>query len=145
MPRITVEMLEGRTLDQKRALTKAISTVAAECFNIPMEYVLIRFVEVRFEDFASDNELRCDSTLKEGKPVYGKRLEPRVTIQLLEGRTLDQKRALVKHTAEKIAEILAVPLKDVLIYVLEMKKDELAFGGVFPIDGTVDRAPNYQK
>jgi 4-oxalocrotonate tautomerase len=134
MPKITFEMLEGRSIAQKRELVKALSDAVEECFCVPRDYALIRFVEVPFENFASDGELRCDISLREGKPVYGRRLEPRLTVQFIEGRSLDQRRVFVKKAASAIAEILDVPLKDVLIFMQEMKNDELSYGGVFPID-----------
>ena len=134
MPRVTFEMLEGRTIEQKRELVEVISDAVSVCFQVPRDYALIRFIDVKFEDFASDGELRCDTSLREGKPVYGRRLEPRLTVLFIEGRSMDQRRAFVKTIAPEISRILDVPLKDVLIFMLEMKNDELSYGGIFPCD-----------
>jgi 4-oxalocrotonate tautomerase len=137
MPRVTVEMLEGRTIEQKRALIKEICEATCEIFNIPPTHSMVRFDEIRFEDFGISGELRCDVSLREGHPVYGNILEPRLTVLLSVGRTMDQKRAFVKRVSEKTAEILNVPLKSVVVFMLEMKLDEFAMGGVFYIDGSL--------
>ena len=134
MPKITFEILEGRTIEQKRELVSVLSKAVSESFKVPLDYALVRFVEVRFEDFASNGELRCDTSLREGKPVYGRKLEPRLTVQFIEGRSMDQRRMFVSTVAPEIARILDVPVRDVSIYMLEMKNDELSFGGIFPCD-----------
>jgi 4-oxalocrotonate tautomerase len=135
MPRVTVEMLEGRTLDQKRALAKAICAATCECFNVPINASQVRFEEVRFEDFASSGELRSDATTREGYPLYGLHLEPRITAKLSEGRPIEQKRAFVKRLAEKTAEILELPQEAIMILLEEMRDDLFSKGGVLYCDG----------
>ncbi|WP_101910086.1 tautomerase family protein [Marasmitruncus massiliensis] len=131
MPRTTIEILEGRSLEQKRALVKQIGLSVSECFHVPTTAALVRIVEVKFEDFGSDCELRCDTSLREGKPAYGRILEPRITVQFFEGHPFEEKRALVKVMAERVAKILELPLEDVKIFLLEMKYDQMATGGLF--------------
>lgn len=59
---------------------------------------------------------------------------PRVEIKLFEGRTLDQKRAMVKGVTEVIAETCKVPKERVSIVLHEMKTTELARGGILKCD-----------
>ena len=145
MPRVTIELLEGRTLEQKRALIKEIGAATCEVFEIPPSHSLVRFEEIRFEDFGSGGELRSDIRVREGKPVYAAMIEPRLTILLSEGRTMDQKRAFLKRISEKTAEILEVPLRSVTAYMTEMKYDEFALGGTFYCDGSVPNLLSDQK
>ena len=134
MPRTTIEILEGRTLDQKRALAKEVGEAVSECLNVPLHTALIRIDEVEFENFAQNGELRCDTSLRMKKPAFGDVLEPRITIQFFAGRPLDQKRALVKRVTEKCVRILGVMPEDVRIFLLEMPWDTLATEGIFASD-----------
>lgn len=52
MPNITVELLEGRSLDQKKAFVEAVTRAATEHLTAKQESVRIRFVEMRGEDLA---------------------------------------------------------------------------------------------
>ena len=45
MPEIYVHAVEGRTLDQKRALIQDITTAVAKNFNVPPETVMIQIIE----------------------------------------------------------------------------------------------------
>lgn len=54
---------------------------------------------------------------------------PRVTIQIVEGRTMEQKRALVKGVTDVIVETLNAPPENVTIYLEEMKVTEFAKAG----------------
>jgi 4-oxalocrotonate tautomerase len=55
---------------------------------------------------------------------------PEVYIYALEGRTLDQKRKLVKEVTEAVARNLDVPEEAVLIQLLESSRETKAKGGV---------------
>jgi 4-oxalocrotonate tautomerase len=45
MPEIYVHAVEGRTLDQKRALVKAITAAVVEHFGSPPDAVMVQIVE----------------------------------------------------------------------------------------------------
>ena len=134
VPRATIEMLEGRKLDQKRALAREICAAISECYELSREAGLLRFVEVKLEDFASNGELRWDTSLREGRVFYGRILEPRITIQFLELYTQEMKRNLVKRISEKVSEILGAEPSDVKIYIQEMKLSQYASAGVIASD-----------
>ena len=55
---------------------------------------------------------------------------PEVYIYAIEGRTIDQKRRLVKEVTEAVARNLDVPEDAVLIQLLESSRDAKAKGGV---------------
>ena len=134
MPRVTIEMLEGRTLDQKRALAKEIAAAIAECYQLPMRTGMVRFVDVKLEDFASGGELRWDTSLREGHIIYGRILEPRITIQCLEFYTKEMQRNLVKRISDKVSEILGANPSDVKIYMQIKKNHQYAAAGVLVSD-----------
>ena len=62
---------------------------------------------------------------------------PRVIIQLVEGRSLEKKRALVKNVTDTIADTLGITPERISIVLHEMKEDQLAHGGVLWCDREV--------
>jgi len=62
---------------------------------------------------------------------------PRVMIQMVEGRDLDKKRALVKNVTDTISDTLGISKDRISIVIHEMKEDELAHGGVLWCDREV--------
>lgn len=55
---------------------------------------------------------------------------PIVTVQMLEGRTDEQKRALVEKVTEAVAETTNVPKDRVSVIIQEMAPNHFARGGV---------------
>ncbi|WP_202074071.1 2-hydroxymuconate tautomerase [Listeria monocytogenes] len=55
---------------------------------------------------------------------------PFVTIQFLEGRTDDQKKALVSEVTEVVAKNLKAPKENIHVIIEEMKKTDYGVGGV---------------
>ena len=60
MPRITVQMIEGRTIDQKRKMVEELTEVICRNCNVPETSVSILFQDMRREDFARNGKLVCD-------------------------------------------------------------------------------------
>lgn len=60
MPIIQVEMLKGRTLEQKRALAEKVTQAVVETANCPREAVRIIIREMEFENFSQGGVLKCD-------------------------------------------------------------------------------------
>ncbi|MPM48923.1 2-hydroxymuconate tautomerase [bioreactor metagenome] len=59
---------------------------------------------------------------------------PIVQIDMLEGRTVDQRRELVKRVTEAISESADCPPSAVTIIIREMDKEHLGQGGVLRAD-----------
>ena len=59
---------------------------------------------------------------------------PTVDIQLVAGRSLDEKRELVKGITDAIVDALSVPKEIVKITIHEVGDDQIAKGGVLRID-----------
>lgn len=53
MPNITVELLKGRTLDQRRQFVQRVADAAVECLNARRESVRIMMVQIDKEDVST--------------------------------------------------------------------------------------------
>ncbi len=61
MPSITIEAYEGRSLDQRRELAKAITEAVVRIYKAAPEDVRIQFREMKREDVARGGILACDA------------------------------------------------------------------------------------
>ena len=61
MPRVTVEAIEGRTIEQKRGLVKDITEAVVKNFETKPETVTIDIVEISRENLAKAGKLFADS------------------------------------------------------------------------------------
>lgn len=59
---------------------------------------------------------------------------PVVNIKLIEGRTVEQKRAMVEAVTKAIVESVGVPAAAVTISLEDMKPENYAQGGVLRLD-----------
>lgn len=59
---------------------------------------------------------------------------PIVQVELLEGRTLEQKRLLVEKVTQAIVESLGAPPEKVTIIIRDMAKENYALAGKLAID-----------
>jgi 4-oxalocrotonate tautomerase len=59
---------------------------------------------------------------------------PFVTIEMYEGRTLDQRRALAKNVTNAIVDALKVAPEAVEIKIVDLKKENVARGGTLAVD-----------
>jgi 4-oxalocrotonate tautomerase len=66
--------------------------------------------------------------------VRRKRIMPTVIIEADEGKTIEQKRGLVKDVTEAICKNYNVEPQTVTIYLHEQKKENRAKGGVLIVD-----------
>ncbi|MEO4054021.1 2-hydroxymuconate tautomerase [Solibacillus sp. CAU 1738] len=59
---------------------------------------------------------------------------PIVTVKMLEGRTDEQKRALVQEVTEAVSKTVNAPKENVSIIIEEMPKNHYATAGVLQMD-----------
>ncbi|GEQ61799.1 4-oxalocrotonate tautomerase [Vagococcus lutrae] len=57
---------------------------------------------------------------------------PIVTVQMLEGRTVEQKQALIKEVTETVVKITGAKQEAVTVVIEEMKKENYGVAGVSP-------------
>lgn len=60
MPLVQVTMLQGRTADQKRKIAKRITDAMAEEAGAKREAIVVTFVELSKESYASGGVLMAD-------------------------------------------------------------------------------------
>ena len=60
MPLVQITMLQGRTVEQKRKLAQRITDVMVEEAGARKEAIVVTFVEVSKESYASGRELMID-------------------------------------------------------------------------------------
>jgi 4-oxalocrotonate tautomerase len=61
MPILQVELLKGRTVEQKRNMVKKVTEAVTETLDCPKEAVRIIIREMELENFASAGVLRADN------------------------------------------------------------------------------------
>ena len=61
MPILQVELLKGRTVEQKREMARKVTDAVTETLNCPKEAVRIIIREMELENFAHAGVLRSDS------------------------------------------------------------------------------------
>jgi len=62
MPLVQITMLEGRTADQKRKIAKRVTDAMVEEAGAKREAIVVTFVEVSRESYASGGVLMADKT-----------------------------------------------------------------------------------
>ena len=60
MPILQIHILKGRSLDQKRALAKSVTSAVTESLNCNADQVRIIIYEMEHEDFATAGVLASD-------------------------------------------------------------------------------------
>lgn len=61
MPLVTIKVIEGRTLEQKRGMVKDVTAAIAKNIGCPTSAVNVDIVEMKTENFAADGKLWCDT------------------------------------------------------------------------------------
>jgi len=67
MPFITVKLIEGRTLDQKRQIVSGITKVVAEACNITEDRVYLFIEDLSREEYGRGGLLLCDKDIEATK------------------------------------------------------------------------------
>ena len=119
MPLVRVSLREGRSASYRAAIGEAIHQAMVETINVP--------ADDRFQTFTEHPS---------GGLVYDKRylgIERTdgvvfIQITLNTGRTLDQKRALYRALAEKLARDPGLRKEDLLVSLVEVPKENWSFG-----------------
>ncbi len=60
---------------------------------------------------------------------------PLVTIKIVEGRTVEQKRGMAKDVTEAIVKNIGCPASAVHIDIVDLKQENIAQGGKLFVDG----------
>lgn len=60
MPIIHIELVEGRSVEQKRELAKVVTDATATIMKVPQEAVKIIYVDMKKENYSEGGILRID-------------------------------------------------------------------------------------
>lgn len=60
MPIVNIHLIEGRTLEQKRALVENVTKAICESVDAPPESVRIILSDMKKQDYAVAGQLYCD-------------------------------------------------------------------------------------
>ena len=60
MPIVTIELIEGRTVDQKREIAKEITQVIKEVTQVPDDAIEVIFHDMKKENYAKGGKLFID-------------------------------------------------------------------------------------
>jgi 4-oxalocrotonate tautomerase len=101
---------------------------------MPPRVIVVRLDEIPFVNLGTKSETLWESSAKSGVTAYGGPPDPRIDIQIVEGRPLEAKRESAKRIAEKCAEILKIPKEDIRIVFDERKKENFSQGGILNSD-----------
>jgi 4-oxalocrotonate tautomerase len=64
MPFVTIELLEGRTKEQKAALAKAVTTAVQESLGVGPERIYVFLRDLSPDNFAQGGKLRSEQPAK---------------------------------------------------------------------------------
>ncbi|HTY82516.1 MAG TPA: 4-oxalocrotonate tautomerase [Dehalococcoidales bacterium] len=60
MPLVTIKIFEGRTVEQKRAMAKAVTEALVKTINCKPDAVHIAVLDMKKENLAQGGKLMCD-------------------------------------------------------------------------------------
>jgi 4-oxalocrotonate tautomerase len=60
MPSVTIEMFEGRTVEQKRSTAQSVTQALVDSLGVKREIIKIKFVDLKKHDIAWGGELVSD-------------------------------------------------------------------------------------
>jgi 4-oxalocrotonate tautomerase len=119
MPLIRIAVPRGTSSDTKKKLSTAVHTSLVSAFNVPEADKFHLFDELGPDDMAVTPEYL-------GIKYSAKFVVIQITAN--EGRTLDMKKALYHSIAVKVSETTDIPISDVFINLIEVKKENWSFG-----------------
>jgi 4-oxalocrotonate tautomerase len=119
MPLVRISLMEGKSADFRRGVGDAVHTAMVETMNVP---ALDRFQVI--------SEHTKDSLIYDPTYLDIQRTDDIIIVQITlnEGRTVELKRAFYKRVADLLKEKLNVRSEDVLISLVEVKKENWSFG-----------------
>lgn len=119
MPLVRISLAQGKSAAVKKHISDAIHQALVDTFNVPADDRFHVIGEHLPEDFVCAPEyLGIRHT---ADAVF-------IQITCNEGRSLEMKQALYRHMSDGIAERTGIPRADVLISLLETKKENWSFG-----------------
>jgi 4-oxalocrotonate tautomerase len=119
MPLARIDLAQGKSPDYRRTIGEVVYDAVVATLNAPKD-----------DRFQVITEHPLDGVIADPGYLGIRRTKDCILIQLTlnEGRTLDQKRAFYKAVADGLHERLGLRREDVLINLVEVKKENWSFG-----------------
>jgi 4-oxalocrotonate tautomerase len=119
MPLARIELAQGKSLEYRKTIGEVVYEAMVETLKVPKDD--------RFQIIA---EHAADNFIVDPSYLGIQRSKDCVIVQvtLNEGRTVDQKRAFYKAVATGLQQRLNLRPQDVLINLVEVKKENWSFG-----------------
>lgn len=119
MPLIRISLRAGKPAGYRRAITESVYKALRETFNVPEHDFFATIAEHEEADFLFDREYFNIA-----------RSDDLVVIQLTVSntRTVEQKKALYRRIAERLAKEPGLHPQDVFINIVEVAKENWSFG-----------------
>jgi phenylpyruvate tautomerase PptA (4-oxalocrotonate tautomerase family) len=129
MPHIVVTVLEGTPYSLKKALAKDIAYAAATSFGLPVDMVSR---EVTFVDIPAENVAPAIDNMFKTPPIAVRY----ISIDILAGRPLEDKRKAAKTITEAVAKNLGISPEneEIVVAILEANPANVSHGGVLSLD-----------
>jgi phenylpyruvate tautomerase PptA (4-oxalocrotonate tautomerase family) len=129
VPHIVVSVLQGMTCEKKRDLAERIAEAVANNVGLPLDMVRR---EVSFLDVPLENCAPAAGYSEDNLPLAVRY----VSMNVLRGRPLDQKRRLVRDITLAVAEVLGVPpaTDEIAVEINEVDPANIAHGGILTVD-----------
>jgi 4-oxalocrotonate tautomerase len=119
MPLARIDLAQGKSADYRKAISEVIYDAMLTTLNVPKGDRFQVFAEHPAENFVFDpSYLGIQRT---ADCVF-------IQVTLNEGRTLDMKRAFYKAIADGLHERIKLRREDVMINLVEVKKENWSFG-----------------
>lgn len=119
MPLVRIDLLKGKAAAYRRAIGLGVHTALVETCNVPVHDHFQIITEHDADGFVHDAEY-LGVTYSDDLVM--------IQITLNEGRTLDVKRALYSRIAELLSAKPGIRKEDVLVSLVEVKKECWSFG-----------------
>jgi len=131
MPKITIEIMKGRTIEQKRDIAEAMCATATHYFKVSPENILMRIDEIDPEEFFINGNACKD---RRTPPDHSCEEDLFITLFYVEGRSIEVLRGFAKEMTEKMSEMLGISGSGILIHFIDMRKDRLSRRGLLICD-----------
>lgn len=119
MPIMRIDMKSGKSLEYRQAVSKVIYETAVRVGKVPQD-----------DNFQILGEHSAENFVYSSNYLGVQRTDDLIIIQIVfnEGRTTELKQELYKALADELHKAVGVRREDVLINLIEVKKENWSFG-----------------
>ena len=119
MPFVRIDLVQGKPADYRAAVGSVIYEAMLVTLNVPKDDRFQVITEHRAESFVCNQDYL--GIRRSADCIF-------IQVTMNEGRTVDQKRAFYKAVADGLHQQLGLRREDVLLNLVEVKKENWSFG-----------------